>query len=77
MVSALIQLNENTNRVINMVKAKFNLKDKSQAIEFIINKYIEAEEEPELRPKFIEEMKQIEKQEEIQVDNLRKRCRII
>ncbi len=73
MVKALIELNENTNRVLNMVKAKFALKDKSQAIELIINKYIEYEEKPELRPEFIQEMKKIEKESSIVVDDFEKR----
>ncbi|MBR9703630.1 DUF2683 family protein, partial [Candidatus Woesearchaeota archaeon] len=34
MVQALIQLDENTNRALNVVKAKFSLRDKSQAIKF-------------------------------------------
>ena len=33
MVQAIITIDDETNRVLNMVKAKFNLKDKSQAIE--------------------------------------------
>jgi hypothetical protein len=73
MVNALIKLNDNTNRVINMVKAKFGFNDKSQAVEFIVNKYIEAEDEPELRPEFIKEMKKIEKQKGVRVNDFAKR----
>ncbi|MBU0497899.1 MAG: DUF2683 family protein, partial [Candidatus Thermoplasmatota archaeon] len=39
MTQALIKLNENINRVLNIVKAKYDLKDKSEAIEFIVKKY--------------------------------------
>ncbi|MBI2148505.1 DUF2683 family protein [Candidatus Woesearchaeota archaeon] len=72
MVSALVEINENTNRVLNVVKAKYGLKDKSEAIEFVINKYIE-DEEPELRPEFIEKIKSIEKQKSIPVNDFAKR----
>ncbi|MBT4823957.1 DUF2683 family protein [Candidatus Woesearchaeota archaeon] len=72
MVQALVQINENTNRVLNVVKAKFDLKDKGKAIEFIVCKYIE-EEEPELRPEFIAEMKKIQKQKSIRVKDFAKR----
>ncbi|MBT4540180.1 DUF2683 family protein [Candidatus Woesearchaeota archaeon] len=72
MVQALVQINENTNRVLNVVKAKFDLKDKGEAIELVVNKYIE-EEEPDLRPEFIEEMKRIEKQKSIRVKDFAKR----
>ena len=56
MVQALVEINDNTNRVLNIVKAKFDLKDKGQAIELVVNEYIEYENEPELRPEFIQKM---------------------
>mgnify|MGYP001260746157 CR=1 FL=1 len=67
MVKAMIEIDENTNRVLNIVKAKYGLQDKARAIEFVVNKYIEEENEPELRPEFIEKMKEIEKQKSIKV----------
>ena len=73
MVQALIKLNSNINRVLNIVKAKYGLKDKSEAVEFIVNKYIEFENEPELLPEFIEKMKKIKKEKSIRVDDFAKR----
>jgi len=73
MVNALIKLDENTNRVLNIVKAKYGFKDKGEAIEFVVEKYIEVEEEPELRPEFIEKIKEIEKQKSIRVDDFSKK----
>lgn len=73
MVNALIKLNENTNRVLNIVKAKYGFNDKGEAIEFVVEKYIETEEEPELRPEFIEKIKDIEKQKSIKIDDFSKR----
>jgi len=67
MVQALIDLNENTNRVLNIVKAKYNLKDKGEAIEFVVSEYIENEDEPELKPEFIKKMEEIKKQKSIKV----------
>ena len=64
MVQALIKLNTNINRVLNIVKAKYDLKDKSEAINFIVNKYIEFLDEPDLKPEFIEKMKILEKKAE-------------
>ena len=40
-------LDDNTNRILNIVKAKYDLHDKGEAVEFIVNKYIEYENEPE------------------------------
>jgi hypothetical protein len=73
MVQALITINENANRVLNIVKAKFDFKDKSEAIEYIISKYIEYENEPELKPEFIEKIKKIKKEKSIRVDDFAKR----
>jgi len=56
MVQALVTLDENTNRVLNTVKAKYMLKDKGKAITFLVNKYIETENDPEFRPEFIKRM---------------------
>lgn len=70
MVKAMIEIDENTNRVLNVVKAKYGLQDKAEAIEFVVNKYIEEEDEPELRPEFIEKMKEIEKQKSIKIKSI-------
>ncbi|NOZ76867.1 MAG: DUF2683 domain-containing protein, partial [Euryarchaeota archaeon] len=35
MVKALIDIDEHTNRIINIVKAQYGLKRKSEAIDFI------------------------------------------
>ena len=52
MVQAVIHINENTNRVLNIVKAKFGLKDKSQAINIVVSEYEQTALEPELRPDY-------------------------
>ena len=73
MVQALVEFDDNTNRVLNIVKAKLGLKDKSEAIKFIVSEYIEYENEPELRPEFIQKMEEIQKQKTIKVDDFAKR----
>jgi len=73
MVQALIQLHEDTNRVLNIIKARHGLKDKGETIEFVIKEYVEIENEPELKPEFIEKMKQVEKQKSIRVKDFAKR----
>ena len=52
MVQAVININEHTNRILNIVKAKFGLKDKSQAIDLVVNEYEQTSLEPELRPEY-------------------------
>ena len=73
MTQALLQLNENSNRVLNIVKAKYNLKDKSQAVEVVIKHYIECEEDPDLRPEFIERIQKAEKGKFVRVHNFAER----
>ncbi len=52
MVQAVINVDEHTNRVLNIVKAKFGLKDKSQAINMVVLEYEQTALEPELRPEY-------------------------
>ncbi len=76
MVQAIINIDDETNRVLNIVKAKFGLKDKSEAIDIMAQQYEESILEPELRPEYIEKAKKIMKNKKIHVGtaaNLRKR----
>jgi hypothetical protein len=61
MVQALVELDENTNRVLNVVKAKYGLRDKGQAIQIVVEKYIKEENEPELRPEYLKKLQKIRK----------------
>ena len=72
MVQALVELDDNTNRVLNIAKAKFGLKDKSEAIKTVIQYYVENEKEPELKPEFIERIKKAEKGKFVKVSNFAK-----
>lgn len=61
MVQAVINIDENTNRVLNIVKAKHGLKDKSQAISLVVKEYEENTLEPLLRPEYREKLVKIVK----------------
>lgn len=52
MVQAIINIEEHTNQILNIIKAKFSLKDKSQAIDMMAEQYEEEVLEPELRPEY-------------------------
>lgn len=60
MVQAIIKISDRTNRILNIVKAKYGLKDKSAAIELMASQYEEEILEPELRPEFIEHITKTE-----------------
>jgi hypothetical protein len=72
MVQALVTLNPNVNKVLNIVKAKHDFRDKGQAIEYVVNKFVEMEE-PELKEEFIEKMNKIKQGTFIDVDDFGKR----
>ena len=61
MVKAIINISENTNRLLNILKAKYGLKDKSEAIDKMAKEYEEELLEPELRPEYVEKIKDLEK----------------
>jgi hypothetical protein len=61
MKQTLIKLSEHQDRVVQVVKGKYGLKNKNEAIQFIVNSYEENLIEPELRPEFIEKMEAIDK----------------
>jgi len=67
MVQAIINIKESTNRILNILKAKYGLKDKSQAIDLMANEYEQEILEPELRPEYIEKAKKIMKEKPIHV----------
>ena len=60
MVQAMIRISENANQILNIVKAKFNLKDKSEAIEKVVLDYGMEIMEPELRPEYARKLLRIE-----------------
>ncbi|WP_440945998.1 DUF2683 family protein [Methanosarcina sp. T3] len=76
MVKAIINIDDHTNRILNIVKAKYGLKDKSAAIIKMAEEYEEVILEPELKPEHIKKLREIEKIEATEVgtvENLRKR----
>jgi len=76
MVQAIINIEDRTNKILSVIKAKYGLKDESEAINFIVAEYEEEMLEPELKPEYIEKLKKIEKQKTIDlgtIENFRKR----
>ena len=74
MVKATIEIPERQNRVLNIVKGKYGLKNKTEAITFILEDY-EKNLEPEVRPEYIKKLKRIDKQKGIpfkDIDDLRR-----
>ena len=74
MVKSTIEIPENENRVLNIIKGKYGFKNKEQAFIFLLQEY-EKNLEPEIRPEYLDKLMKIGKQKGIpfkNIDELRK-----
>jgi len=75
MVQNIIQIDDREDRILNIVKAKYGLKNKSEAVAFIANAYEESFLEPQLRPEYLAKLEKIKKGKFIKyrsIEDLRK-----
>lgn len=76
MVQAMIEIPNEANQILNMVKARYGLNTKSEAITRVILEYGGEILEPKLKPKFVKKIKELEKKGDFidfnSVDELRK-----
>lgn len=75
MVQAVIKFNEHESRVINTIKGKMGLKNKSDAVNYIIKEYESKLMEPQLKPEYYNELKKINQDDHIEfnsIDDLKK-----
>jgi len=59
MVQSIIDIGEDEDKILNIVKAQYGLKNKSQAVAFIAKKYEDSFLEPELKPEYLEKLNKI------------------
>lgn len=57
MVQTLLSLTRREDMVVNIIKGKFGLRNKNDAIRLMINKYEQESLEPALRPEYAAELK--------------------
>ena len=62
MVQAIIHLGEREDRILTIVKGKYGLKNKSDAVNLVIEKFEETYLEPEVRPEYLEKLQKLVKQ---------------
>jgi len=77
MVQSIIQIDEREDRVLNIVKAKYGLRNKSQAVALIAKVYEEKFLEPQLKPEYIEKLGRIEKEKGIPFKSISELRKII
>ena len=61
MVQAIINIGDNENRVLTILKGRFGLRNKSDVINFLIDDFERNRLEPELRPEYKTELAAIDK----------------
>ena len=62
MTSAIVNLTEENNRFLNIIKAHFGIKNKSDAINFVVENFPKKEIELEVRPEYVRKLKRIMKE---------------
>lgn len=77
MVQAIINIGEREDMILNIIKGKFGFRNKSETINFMIDKYETELLEPELRPEYVQKLQRLEKEKKIPFKNLNELRRII
>lgn len=75
MTTAIVELNDRTNRVVNIVKAIYELKDKSQAINKMAEEFEQEVLEMQLRPEYLKKLERIKKEKSLKVKDVDKYLR--
>ena len=71
MVKAIVEIDEEANRVINLIKAQYDFKDKSQAINELAKQYKELVLESEIRPEYLKRLKEIRSEPILRVGSVK------
>ena len=71
MVKALVDISDDANRILNIIKAEYGLKDKSQAIDRMAEDYNELVFEPRVKPSYLRKLKQIQKEPIVKIGTLK------
>lgn len=77
MVSAMIEIPSEANQVLNIVKARHNLKTKSEAIAFVALEYGATMLEPEIRPEYLAKLARLKKEKGIPFKSMAELRKII
>ncbi|MEK6839412.1 MAG: DUF2683 family protein [Nanoarchaeota archaeon] len=62
MAQAIINIGEREDRILTIIKGKYGIKNKSDAVNFVIDKFEQELLEPQLRPEYMEKLSKIKKQ---------------
>ena len=71
MVKAIINISDDANRILNIIKAEYSLKDKSEAIDKMAEDYKELVFEPSVKSSYLKKLKQIQKEPLVNIGTLK------
>jgi len=71
MVKAIVDIDEEANRVINILKAQHGLRDKSQAINEMARQFKELVLDSDIRPEYVLKFRKIRKEPIIRVGKVK------
>ena len=73
MVKAIIDIDKETNKILNILKAEYGLRDKSQAINKMAEEFKRfVKIEPEVRPEYIKRLRKINKGKHRKIEDFAK-----
>ena len=70
MVKAIVEIDEEANNTINILKAQYGLKDKSQAINEMARQYKVLVLESGIRPEYLQELEKIQREPIIRIGSI-------
>jgi hypothetical protein len=70
MVTAIVDIQERTNRLLNIIKAEENLKTKSEAIDALATRYEALAASAELRSEFVQHMRKSAREQAMYVGSV-------
>jgi hypothetical protein len=70
MVKAIVEIDKEANEVINVLKAQYGLRDKSQAINEMAKQYKALVLESRVRPEYLKELERIHKEPIIRIGSI-------
>jgi hypothetical protein len=71
MVKAIVEIDEEANKVINILKAQYGLRDKSQAINEMAKQYKEIVLESGVRLEYVRKLKKIREEPIIRIGSIK------
>ncbi|MBI4044075.1 MAG: DUF2683 family protein [Candidatus Diapherotrites archaeon] len=77
MVQAMVEIPEKANQILNIVKAKHNLKTKSEAISLVVMEYGSNMLESQLKPEYLQKLSKLEKEKGVPFKNIRELRKLV